>query len=49
MPLAQLRQPLAVDLHNASRSKGRCGTTMFVHKGDGFTARRTIRFRTAGA
>jgi hypothetical protein len=32
-----------------SGRKGRCGTTMFVHKGDGFTARYTIRFRPEGA
>jgi hypothetical protein len=29
--------------------RGRCGTTMFVHKGGGFTARYTIRFRPEGA
>jgi hypothetical protein len=28
---------------NTSRSKGRSGTTMLVSKGEGFTARYTIR------
>ncbi len=31
-----------------SGRKGRCGTTKFVYKGDGFTARYTIRFRSEG-
>ena len=34
---------------NASRSKGGCGTTMFVYKDDACTARYTTRFRPEGA
>ena len=34
---------------NASRSKGGCGTTMFVYKDDGCTARYKTRFRPEGA